>query len=150
MKILTILSIISTLISCSNSNIKNVNIPGSTVTDSTAYPLAVSFNSICCGTASSDFLKSFLKLFNQKNKTDIAADIAAGCGREGEFVVLFKLPKTERVNTKFETELKALVEKTNAQNKKANNSSGSIALLQTTHTSDYKNCRLGITPWDLK
>ncbi len=150
MKQLITLSLLITIISCSNSTIKNGSNAAAPATDSTVYPLAVAFNSICCGTASSDFLKSFVVTFNQKNNSNISADIAAACGKEGEFVVLFKMPNNEKVNRKFERELTALVDKTESQNKTASNSSGGIALKQTTRLTDYKNCRLGITRWKLE
>ncbi len=150
MKLLMTLSLLVAITSCSNSRIKNGSSGGATPTDSTGYPLAVSFNSICCGTASADFLKSFVISFNQRTSTSIAADIAAACGKEGEFVVLFKMPDNENVHQKFKTELEFLVEKTDAQNKKANSSSGGIAVLLNASTADYKHCRLGITPWNLK
>ena len=150
MKLLITLGLLSALTSCANSRIKNENMAGGNATDSVAYPLAVSFTSICCGTASSDFLKSFVQLFNKKNKTNISADIAAGCGREGEFVVLFRMPDKVAAKRKFETELKVLIEKTKVANKKSNSSSGGIALLQDVHTEDFNNCRLGIAPWQLK
>jgi len=151
MKHLIAFSLLITIISCStNSAIKNGNNSAAATKDSTAYPLAVSFNSICCGTASSDFLKSFVVTFNQRNGTNISADIAAACGKEGEFVLLFKMPDNERANQKFKRELESIIEQTDAQNKKTNSSSGGIALLQNARPDDYKNCRLGITAWDLK
>ena len=149
MKSLITLGLLTTIISCSNASLKSGN-NGTPAAESFVYPVAVSFGSICCGTPSPDFLKKFVVGFNRRNDSDISADIAAGCGREGEFVVLFKIPNIETLQRNFEDELRVLLEKTDAQNKKENSSSGGLALLKTTPGSDYKNFRLGIAVWEIK
>lgn len=150
MKYFIAISLLVTTLSCFNSTTKSGNSGAPGNSESMDYPLAVSFGSICCGTPSSDFLKNFVQGFNQKYRSKISADIAAGCGREGEFVILFKVPEDESLHQKFEKELKVLVEKTDAQNKKSNASSGGLELLQNAGAADYKNCRLGIKAWDIK
>ncbi len=153
MKQIVSLTLLIALIGCSNSKIKNTSdsaTAGIAVADNMVYPVAVSFNSICCGTPSSDFLKTFIVQFNQKNNTKISAHIAAGCGKEGEFTVLFNMTENDAANQKFTTELSSLVAKTNDQNKKASTSSGGIALVENAKTADFSFCRLGISAWNLQ
>lgn len=153
MKYMILLSLFCAILGCSNSKIKNVGDskaePGVAATDS-SYPLAVSFGSMCCGTASPDFLKSFIKSFNKKNGSKISADIAGACGKEGEFVILFKMQESKGITSTFKTELEALVVKTDASNRKVNTSSGGISVLQDAKTTEFQYCRLGITTWELK
>ena len=149
--ILTFLFVLA-VVSCSTPKIKNSGSDMSTgvaIKDSNTYPLAVSFNSICCGTASPDFLKTFVKQFNEKNSTNISADIAAGCGKEGEFVILFKLSPNDAMNAKFKSSLVTLVGTEDAKNKKLNSSSGGISLSENATESNFQHCRLGILPWKL-
>ncbi len=118
------------------------------------YPVAVFFNSICCGTPSEVFLKDYVKNFNKNNAVKVTADIAAGCGREGEFTVLFDLssiPVSKKaVAGKFMSGLKKLVTETDAKNKQTNTSSGGIEVVENVKSTDYGNCRMGIKPWSFK
>lgn len=57
------------------------------------YDMIVNFTSMCCGTASDDFLQSYVKKFSKKNKVTIPAHKASGCGKEGEYKIMFQLNK---------------------------------------------------------
>ncbi len=112
------------------------------------YDVAISFNSICCGPPSSDFLKDFIKKFNKENKLTLKTLIAGGCGREGEFSILFSLTGVKvKAKAKFMTAIKTLVPQQQAKNKTANNSSGNMELSYNVTTADFSNCRSGITKW---
>ena len=74
------------------------------------YDVVVSFGSMCCGTVSDDFLADFIKQFNCKNKVTIQGLQLSGCGREGEFKILFLLNKLNTsAKKKLITGLKKLV-----------------------------------------
>ena len=114
------------------------------------YTVAVSFGSVCCGTSSSAFLSRFLKDFNTKNKVKVAADIAEGCGRECEFIVLILFPKNNlKKEKKFLLELEKSVTFTDTKNNKENTSAGRIFLLYDVKETDYDFCRLGVKKWIL-
>lgn len=146
-KYLLFLALLISAGACSSSNTdtsKTTNLHENKV-----YPVAVSFGSICCGTPSDDFLKTFTAAFNKKNSVKISADIAAGCGREGEFVILFNLPDNKKtIHSSFITELEKTVKETGEKNKKANSSSGVLQVLYGVKTSEYNYCRLGIKKWN--
>ncbi len=116
-----------------------------TVSKESVYTAGLYFGSICCGTVSDDFVKPFVVDFNKSHETAIAADKAAGCGKEGEFMILFRSSKTGQINDQFEKALMILVEKTNAENKVSNSSSGYINLVKDVQTTSLGHCRLGIT-----
>jgi hypothetical protein len=112
------------------------------------YPVAVSFGSMCCGTATDEFLKSFVEKFNKQNHVKISADKAAGCGREGEFVILFILPKSKKlIENKFINQLGITVKTQDERNKKLNKTSGGMELIFKINSSQYGHCRLGFTKW---
>jgi hypothetical protein len=112
------------------------------------YDAAVSFNSICCGPPSADFLKAFIKKFNKDNKVVLNASIAGGCGREGEFSILFSLTGLKaKPKAKFMAAIKTLIPQQQAKNKIANNSSGNMELSYNVTAADFSNCRSGITKW---
>lgn len=114
------------------------------------YDVVVSFGSICCGTPSDDFLKDFIKEFNCKNKVTINAWQLGGCGREGEFKILFSLVKfKEAKKIKLIAALKKLIPEQNDKNKAANASSGSISLDYNLPLSDFGNCRGQLAKWKL-
>jgi hypothetical protein len=113
------------------------------------YAVGVSFNSICCGPPSDGFLKSFMKEFTKAHTVKITAVKIAGCGREGEFVVLFGLSKMkEAAKNKFIAELENLIPVQEAANKKASTSSGGLALLHDVKESDYNHCRIKPLNWE--
>jgi hypothetical protein len=112
------------------------------------YDVAVSFNSICCGPPSADFLKAFVKKFNKDNKLVLNASIAGGCGREGEFSILFSLAGVKvKPKAKFMAAIKTLIPQQQAKNKAANSSSGNMELSYNATAVDFGNCRSGITKW---
>ena len=114
-----------------------------------SYQVAVAFNSICCGTASDDFLKTFVQKFNSANKVKIVADIVAGCGREGEYVVLFRSDKLKTATgKKFVADLEKLVPQQEEKNRKLDKSSGGIEVLHNVKVSDYAHCRIKLQKWN--
>jgi hypothetical protein len=121
---------------CTGTSTLPDNPPGS-------YPAGVSFNSICCGPPSEEFLKTFLQKFNKENNLSVIADKIAGCGREGEFVILFSIGKLKpAIQQKFVTSLETLVVQQDQANKKENTSSGGIELLRNISASAYDHCRI--------
>ena len=112
------------------------------------YLAGVSFNSICCGPPSDDFLKAFVRKFNKANNVKLTADKIAGCGREGEFVVLFRLNNLKNTSReKFIAEVEKLIPVQEAANKKASTSSGGLAVLHNVKGSDYNHCRIKSQNW---
>lgn len=117
--------------------------------DSQLYVVGVAFNSICCGPPSDDFLKTFVKKFNKTHNVKIAADKIAGCGREGEFVVLFNLSKIkDATKQKFIVEVEQLIPVQDAANKSANTSSGGLAVLHNVQEAEYNHCRIKSQNWE--
>jgi hypothetical protein len=113
------------------------------------YDAAVSFNSICCGPPSADFLKTFVKKFNKDNKVVLNASMAGGCGREGEFSILFSLTGLKaKPKAKFMAAIKTLIPQQEAKNKAANNSIGNMSLSYNVTAADFSNCRSGIVKWE--
>jgi hypothetical protein len=115
------------------------------------YNIAVYFGSICCGPASPDFLKVFITNFNKKYKVSIMADIASGCGREGEFIVLLDLSNLAKNKKKagidFYDKLNKLVARETEKNRKASNSSGTLEIMKNISESQFKNCRTAVRKW---
>jgi hypothetical protein len=112
------------------------------------YEVVVSFGSMCCGTPSDDFLKDYIKKFTCKNKITINAWQLGGCGREGEYKILFSLVNLKETNkTKLIAALKKLIPEQNDKNKAANASSGYINLDYNLPLSSFENCRGQLTPW---
>ena len=131
------------LVSC-NKAATPVSTKGDTV-----YLVGISFNSICCGPPSEDFLKTFVKKFNKANTVKITADKIAGCGREGEFVVLFELGNLKTATReKFIAEVEQLIPVQNAANKNASTSSGGLDVLHNVKGSDYNHCRIKSQNWE--
>jgi hypothetical protein len=112
------------------------------------YGAGVGFNSICCGPPSDQFLKTFVKKFNKTNKVKITADKIAGCGREGEYVVLFHTQKLKAATRKkFISELEKLIPLQEIKNKKADSSSGHLEVLRDVKLSAYEHCRIKSQRW---
>jgi hypothetical protein len=112
------------------------------------YDAGVGFNSICCGAPSDQFLKTFVKQFNKTNKVKVTADKIAGCGREGEYVVLFHTRKLKAATKKkFIAELEKLVPQQDIKNKKADGSSGGMEVLRNVKLSAYSHCRISPQNW---
>lgn len=113
------------------------------------YGVAVSFGSVCCGTASDDFLKNFVKEFNSKNKVIINAMQVGGCGREGEYKILFSLEKLKKAKKiKFVVALKKLIPAQNDKNKIVKPNSGPISLDYDLPLNKMENCRGQLTKWN--
>ena len=133
---------------CCSASINNLSQASKDSQQEIIYPVAVVFGSVCCGTASDEFLKDFINAYNKKNGTAINADIATGCGREGEFVILINIPKNKKTSSAtFITELEKTVLERDSQNKQGNSSSGGIEVIKESKNSDYLHCRLGIKKW---
>ena len=124
---------------------------GYTQADSThleKYDAVVSFGSMCCGPVSDDFLRNFTQQFNRKNKVTVQAWQITGCGREGEFKILFSLNKLKTAaKKKFLTGLKKLVPDQNDKNKKLKASSGPIAVDYDFPKTELPSCRGQLTKW---
>jgi hypothetical protein len=114
----------------------------------TKYDIVVAFGSMCCGTAADNFLSAYVKGFNKKYKVTVPAYKASGCGREGEYNVLFSLAKLKTgTKRKFLGDLKALIPQQEQKNKTKDANSGSISLEYNKEASDYNFCRDGISRW---
>jgi len=133
---------------CCSASKNNSSPVGKDAHQDSIYAVGVVFGSICCGTASDEFLKEFISAYNNKNSIEINADIAAGCGREGEFVILINIPENKKtISAAFITELEKIVLERDAKNKQSNSSSGGIEVIKDRKKSDYLHCRLGIKKW---
>ena len=113
------------------------------------YDAIISFNSICCGTPSSDFLSVFLQDFNKKYKALLKAWHIGSCGREGEFKILIaasKLKKSKKV--RFIKALQNLIPYQNNKNKTLKPSSGNINIEYNIPLSNIENCSETLTEWN--
>ena len=114
------------------------------------YDVAISFGSMCCGTASDTFLKDYIKKFNCKNKVLVEVWLSGGCGREGEFKILFNLSNLKEIKkTTLKTDLKNLIREQNKKNKASNASSGLISVEEDLPLSRLENCREPLAKWKL-
>jgi hypothetical protein len=112
------------------------------------FDVVVSFGSVCCGTASDDFLKAYMKTYCSKNKDAIIALKLGGCGREGEYKILFALVKlAPPQKSKFISALKKLIPDENEKNKAASASSGPISLDYDLPISQFEYCREQSSKW---
>lgn len=112
------------------------------------FDVVVSFGSMCCGTATDDFLKTHFKKFSKLNKVTIPVYKASGCGREGEYKVMFSLKKLKpSVKKKFLGELKAMVARQEKKNKAKDPSSGPISLEYNLDSGEVSYCHGGISKW---
>ena len=79
------------------------------------------------------------------------ADIASGCGREGEFIVLLDLSTLAKNKKKagidFYDKLNKLVARETEKNRKASNSSGTLEIMKNISESQFKNCRTAVRKW---
>jgi hypothetical protein len=113
-----------------------------------AYAIGVSFNSICCGPPSDEFLKTLVKNFNRSEKVKITAGKIAGCGREGEYVILFNTEKLKAsTRTRFIAELEKQVPLQEIRNKAANSSSGGVQVIKDVKNADFSHCRISLQNW---
>ena len=112
------------------------------------YDAVISFNSICCGTPSADFLRTFCKEFSNKNKVDFQVWQLGGCGREGEFKILICLSKLKASKkVKFKKALKKNILLQNSKNKTLKPSSGNINPDFYPQPSNFSNCSGEMTEW---
>ena len=112
------------------------------------YDAVISFNSICCGTPSADFLRIFCKEFSKKNKVDLQIWQLGGCGREGEFKILVSLIKLKPAKkVKFERLLQKNISLQNSKNKSDKPSSGNINLNLAPEEKNFSNCSEKLTEW---
>ena len=106
------------------------------------YDVVISFNSMCCGTASNDFLKEFITNFNAKNKVALNVWQLTGCGREGESKVVISTGSIKKsVKTKLMKSLKTLIPQQNEKNKAIKASIGNIDLEYGIAANTITNCR---------
>lgn len=106
------------------------------------YDVVISFNSMCCGTASNDFLKEFITNFNAKNKVVLNVWQMTGCGREGESkVVISSTGIKKSVKTKLIKSLKTLIPQQNEKNKTIKATIGNIDLEYGIAANSITNCR---------
>ena len=112
------------------------------------FDAVISFNSICCGTPSSDFLNTFLKDFNKQNKVVLKAWHVGSCGREGEFKIMISALKLKkRKIIKFKMALQNLIPNQNNKNKTLKPSSGNISVEYNVPFKDEENCLEKLSEW---
>lgn len=112
------------------------------------YPVAVAFGSMASGPVSDAFLKKWAINFNRVNKTKVTAVKYAGCGREGEYAIMFNTGKISgEKRKKFLTELSAVIKKQEKINRKADKHAGNMDIQYNVNSADYNHCRLGAKAW---
>lgn len=112
------------------------------------YDAIISFNSICCGTPSSNFLSSFLQDFCKKNKVILKAWHIGGCGREGEFKIMISASKLKKSKkNKFKKALQNIIPAQNNKNKTLKPSSGNINVEYDQSLSNSENCIERLSEW---
>jgi hypothetical protein len=113
------------------------------------YDVAVSFNSVSAGPPSSGFLKNFVKSFNHENKVTLQAFQKGGCGREGEYYVLFSLKNIkENLQSSFKKQLEELIPKVNEETRLKNPSKGPVQFVNEINVSELQHCRGELGVWD--
>ena len=133
------------LFACAGNKNHSKNDQIANVAVDSSYKVAVAFGSRCCGTVSSDFLGKFLKDFNRIAAVKVSADIAEGCGREGEFYILFKVDEKEKAL--FIEKLIPLVNEEEKINRKKDASSGDVEIKYDVLKTAVDYCRLGVRSW---
>lgn len=114
----------------------------------TSFEIVVAFGSKGTGISSDDFLMSYTKKFNTKNKVKLTVYQLTGCGREGETKVLFSLKKIKSaLRKKICSELKTVVEKENAKNNRLSASNGNIDVMFNQPLSAFSYCRGKLKKW---
>jgi len=104
--------------------------------------MVVSFGSMCCGTASDDFLKAYIIKFNTSSKDGIKGWKLGGCGREGEYKILLAFPTLkESEKLGLVEEIKNLIDEQNKKNKIASANSGSINITTNLASTNFEYCR---------
>ncbi|MEX1203101.1 MAG: hypothetical protein WEA59_07655 [Ferruginibacter sp.] len=116
-----------------------------TVLNDSSYDVSVYFGSRCCGTVSSKFLDKFLKTYHATATIKVKAYIAEGCGKEGEFFILFKIDIKDK--KLFVEQLVTLVNEQEIKNRTADTNSGDLEIKYDVNKSDIDYCRTGIRVW---
>lgn len=112
------------------------------------FDVVVSFGSMASGPSSDEFLKGFIKKFKKKYGVTLTGYKAAGCGREGEFNILFSLSGWKSsLKKKFISELNVLVTTQEKKNKIKDEHSGVISVDYNKNKTDFSYCRGGIKIW---
>ena len=112
------------------------------------FDVTVSFGSMAGGPSSDIFLKTFIKKFAKKYGVTVVGYKAAGCGREGEFNILFSLTGLKStVKKKFLAELNTCVSSQEKKNKAKDENSGNITVEYNKSKDDFSFCREGIKTW---
>lgn len=112
------------------------------------FDVVASFGSICCGPVDDSFLKTYIKQFDLKHKVAVSVWQKGGCGREGEFKILFSLNNLPAsAKKKLLTGLKKLLCDQNYKNKKLKASSGQVSLIYDLPANELTNCRGELTIW---
>lgn len=129
------------LLVCTSLTARETNVPS-------AFELVVSFGSMGTGTSSDDFLKDYVKKFCKKNKVTIPAFKVGGCGREGEYKVLFSLKKLKKFPAiQFTNGLKTLIARQEQKNRNTDHNSGNIILEYHKKMQEFTYCREPVTAW---
>ena len=141
MKFLYILLLIG---SCQNSG-KTVSTEN---TSEESFPVALYFGSICCGPSSADFISPFVKKYNAAHKQKITGHKVGGCGREGEYIILFNLPAMNKSDKDtWLADLETLVSKQVTLNKAAKADAGGIEIRENVQLADLAHCRVEMAPY---
>lgn len=112
------------------------------------FDVVVSFGSMAGGPSSDAFLKSFIKKFSKKYAVKLTGYKASGCGREGEFNILFSCSGMKATTKKkFIAELNNTVAAQEKRNKAKDENSGNISVDYNKVKSDFSYCREGIELW---
>ena len=112
------------------------------------YPVAVSFGSMAGGPVSDAFLKKWAVTFNKINKTRVTGVVYSGCGREGEYAVMFNCGQMSGdKRKKFLNELNAVLKKQEKINRAADKHAGNMDLQYNVNSLEYDHCRIGAKPW---
>lgn len=99
----------------------------------------VSFNSICCGVRADTFLKAFFEAFKNKNDVQLSASKVTGCGKEGEYKVMFDTKQLSgSMYKKFSGELKNLID---TESDKHKSSQDGTLNIETMDSIDISYCR---------
>ncbi len=109
-----------------------------------SFEAGIYFGSMCCGTANDNFLKPIVEKYADRIRTYKIV----GCGKEGEFRVLFSAPSLpENEMNDFVKELTSLVEKQDAVNRAENATIGRMNIERMIGKEQYEFCRDSIKAW---
>ena len=112
------------------------------------FAVVVSFGSMAGGPSSDSFLQSFIKKFTKKYAVKMTGYKAAGCGREGEFNILFSTAGLKSsTKKKFINDINTTVTTQEKKNKAKDENSGIISVEYNKTKSDFSYCREGIAVW---